>query len=188
MDPDIDGPTTIVKALSYGAAGDYDHGLALLQPLVDAGPISTFAMLGCLAEAVYRMSADPSLLDEPEHSAGFAMVVDGPDGPATAELLPAPLRFAGRFITCWANRDRDTAFALFQAVARQDGPGDLAEAITALFGMAVAVTEMFVAERHRLRAEQDSTSRPPGCGCETWWTTLGDHHAPLCPAHTPGTY
>jgi hypothetical protein len=160
LKPNPDAPLTIIEALSHGAAGDHDRALALLQPLVDAGPISTFALLGCLAEAICRMSADPQHLDEPSQRGGFVMQVDGPDGPASAELLPAPLRFAGRFLTCWANRDRDTAFALFRAVADvadRDGTDDLAEAITALFGMAVATTEQFVIERRRQRDQQDGT-------------------------------
>jgi hypothetical protein len=33
-----------------------------------------------------------------------------------------------------------------------------------------------------------ATAQPPGCRCETWWTTLGDHHAPHCPAHPSHTH
>jgi hypothetical protein len=33
-----------------------------------------------------------------------------------------------------------------------------------------------------------ATAQPPGCRCETWWTSLGDRHAPHCPAHTPDTW
>ncbi|MEV3895370.1 hypothetical protein [Streptomyces anulatus] len=28
------------------------------------------------------------------------------------------------------------------------------------------------------------TAVPPGCTCETWWTSLGARHATRCPAHT----
>ncbi|GAA2948722.1 hypothetical protein ACFPN0_14940 [Kitasatospora cinereorecta] len=27
-----------------------------------------------------------------------------------------------------------------------------------------------------------ATAIPPGCNCETWWTSLGRHHSPTCPA------
>lgn len=27
-----------------------------------------------------------------------------------------------------------------------------------------------------------ATALPPGCYCETWWCSLGDHHHPNCPA------
>lgn len=27
-----------------------------------------------------------------------------------------------------------------------------------------------------------ATALPPGCHCETWWCSLGDHHHPQCPA------
>lgn len=33
-----------------------------------------------------------------------------------------------------------------------------------------------------------ATAIPPGCSCETWWTSLGDHHAPQCPAHPKATW
>lgn len=160
MQPDPDAPMTILEALSHGAAGDKDRALALLQSLVDAGPRSTFALLGSLAEAVCRMTTDPEALDLAPQRGKFVLAVDGPNGPASSELLPPPLRFAGRFITCWANRDRDTAYALFRAVAyasEQDGTDDLAEAITATFGMAVAATEAFVIEQRAKRAAQDGS-------------------------------
>jgi hypothetical protein len=28
-----------------------------------------------------------------------------------------------------------------------------------------------------------ATGAPPGCRCETWWTSLGAAHDPTCPAH-----
>lgn len=27
-----------------------------------------------------------------------------------------------------------------------------------------------------------ATALPPGCYCEMWWCSLGDHHHPQCPA------
>jgi hypothetical protein len=32
-------------------------------------------------------------------------------------------------------------------------------------------------------AVEFATAQPPGCRCETWWTSLGDHHHPQCPAN-----
>ncbi|MFD3608996.1 hypothetical protein ACFWXA_13145 [Streptomyces atroolivaceus] len=29
---------------------------------------------------------------------------------------------------------------------------------------------------------EQATAVPLGCRCETWWTSLGDHHARQCPA------
>ncbi|WP_225846948.1 hypothetical protein [Streptomyces sp. HPF1205] len=26
-----------------------------------------------------------------------------------------------------------------------------------------------------------ATALPPGCTCDTWWTSLGEQHAPACP-------
>jgi hypothetical protein len=47
----------------------------------------------------------------------YLIEVDGPDGPSDAGALPPPIRFAARFVTAWASRDQDTAFALSRAVA-----------------------------------------------------------------------
>jgi hypothetical protein len=32
-------------------------------------------------------------------------------------------------------------------------------------------------------AIEEATAVPPFCRCETWWTSLGNHHAHSCPAH-----
>ncbi|WP_225848598.1 hypothetical protein [Streptomyces sp. HPF1205] len=32
-------------------------------------------------------------------------------------------------------------------------------------------------------AIDDATALPPECTCDTWWTSLGEQHAPACPAH-----
>ncbi|MEC3995222.1 hypothetical protein VSR01_17435 [Actinacidiphila sp. DG2A-62] len=141
---------TILDALAHSVAGDTERGLALLQPLVDAGPRSTYALLGSLAEVA---SSDAR---EASPGSSFGMEVIGPDGPADAELLPPPLRFAAHFVTAWANRDQDTAHALFWAVAEPSdryGTDDLAEAIRAVFAMAAATAEYEVARKRRQREE-----------------------------------
>ncbi|WP_434593415.1 hypothetical protein [Streptomyces sp. A5-4] len=33
-----------------------------------------------------------------------------------------------------------------------------------------------------LVAIERATAIPPNCRCESWWTTLGGHHDPQCPA------
>ncbi|MFJ7592485.1 hypothetical protein ACIQZO_34970 [Streptomyces sp. NPDC097617] len=33
-----------------------------------------------------------------------------------------------------------------------------------------------------LAAIERATAIPPGCRCETWWTSLGGHHSLTCPA------
>jgi hypothetical protein len=146
-------PQIILEALAHGVAGAPERGLALIQPLVDAGPRSTYALLGSLAEVASKDAREAS----PDTLLGMQVV--GPDGPADVELLlllPPPLRFAARFVAAWANRDQDTAHALFWAVAEpsdRDGIDDLAEAIRAVFAMAGASAEYEVAQKRRQRAE-----------------------------------
>ncbi|MET4641310.1 MULTISPECIES: hypothetical protein [Streptomyces] len=43
-------PMITLQALTKGVVGDHHAGLELLQPIVDAGPRSSYALLGCLAE------------------------------------------------------------------------------------------------------------------------------------------
>ncbi|MGC4947773.1 hypothetical protein ACLQ2N_16450 [Streptomyces sp. DT224] len=142
-------PLMITEALSYGIAGDHDHALGLLQPIVDTGPASTYALLGALAEIASKEARDT-------HQPGtrFGIETEGPDGATDIDVLPPPVRFAARFTTAWANRDRDMALALFHAVAEpadRDGTDELADCITALYGMAVAVAEQTVLEHRRTR-------------------------------------
>ena len=146
-------PLIIGAALACSVAGEHQRGLDMLQPIVDAGPRSTYALLGSLAEVASKDARETS----PDMM--FGMEVIGPDGPADVQLLPPPLRFAARFVTAWANRDQDTAHALFWAIAEpsdRDGTEDLAEAITAVFGMAAAVTEYLVLEQRQQPAEGDA--------------------------------
>lgn len=125
------------EALSHGIAGDRARGVALLQPLVDAGPLSTLGLLGGLAE----VAAYTALQDQrPGEMFGLPVnnVLTGE--PASADALPPPLRFAAQFVTAWANRDRDTARALFETFAFESdrtGSPDLAEAIGLVYDMAV---------------------------------------------------
>lgn len=141
---DEDTARTIGDALAHGVAGDPDAGLALLQPFVDAGPLSTYRLLGALAEAAAR----PALQNQrPGEWFGMPVMNTVTGLPASADVLPPPVRFASQFLTAWANRDQDTAVALFDAFAFASddaGTPDLAHGITALYLMAVATTTELV--------------------------------------------
>lgn len=146
----------IAEAVSHGIAGDQDHGLAMLQPLVDAGPRSTFALLGGLAE----LAAFTALRNQRPGEA-FAMPVEDvrTGEPADPSVLPVPLRFAARFVTAWANRDQDTAWALFHALAEEaerTGSSDLGDGVSLVYSMAVATSEEIVREQRAKR------TRAPG--------------------------
>lgn len=145
-------PERILEALAHGINGRPEEGLRLIQPLVDAGPLSTYALLGSLAETASRDGRYAS-------GAGtlFAIEVQGPDGPASTNDVPTPLRFAAQFTTAWAARDQDTAYALFWAFAEPSdrlGTDDLAEGIGLLFDMAVLGEKAALMERRQRAADE----------------------------------
>ncbi|WNI20343.1 hypothetical protein [Actinacidiphila sp. ITFR-21] len=145
-------PEIVLEALAYGITGDLDAGLELLQPLVDAGPRSTYALLATLAETC-AVRAQMVNVDGTQ----YGIEVEGPDGPASVDDLAPHVRFAIRFVTAWINRDRDTAMALFWAVGHHaDGYGtdDLANAIRCVYEMAVADAEVvLIAKRRRAESQ-----------------------------------
>lgn len=141
----------IGQALAYGVVGDPDRGLELLQPIVDAGRVSTYALLGSLAEAAAFTALQNRPAGEP-----FALHLEhtGTGRQASADVLPPPLRFAGQFITAWANRDQDTALALFTALADRcelTGSPDLGNAVSLVYDMAVHTCTDIVREQRRAR-------------------------------------
>jgi hypothetical protein len=144
MPSDSPAPGNIGKALVHGIAGDHDRALELLQPLVDEGPRSAFALLGALAEAAAYHAREAN-----GPGVEYDIEVTGPDGPADADVLPPNIRFAAQFVTAWANDDRDTALALFNALADHsdtNGTQDLGAGIYAVYTMAVASVSHAVAE------------------------------------------
>lgn len=130
----------IGEAVAHGVAGDQERGLAMLQPLVDAGPRSTYALLAALAET----AAYTALQNQRPGEMFGSLVEDTVTGQAASvDVLPPPLRFAAQFTTAWANRDQDTALALFNTFAHgsdRAGTPDLGDAIVALYAMAVATS------------------------------------------------
>lgn len=144
-------PDAIFQAVALGVTGNHQDGLNLIQPFVDAGPASTFALLCALAETASHEARD-------SHAPGtsFGIVVEDPAGPADITVLPPAVQFGAQFITAWANRDRPMARALFWALAEPsdlNGTDALADGITAVYGMAVAVAERVVIEQRRKREE-----------------------------------
>jgi len=145
----------IGEAIAHGVAGDVDAGLALIQPLVDRGPRTTCALLGSLAETAAFLAHR----DQP--GVWFGTVVeridDGSEG--SVDSLPRPLRFAAQFVTAWANGDRDTAYALFKAIAEDSdtrGLSDLADGVAAIYGMAIATATEVVKQRRAGLREKPS--------------------------------
>ncbi|KPI33350.1 hypothetical protein OV450_1438 [Actinobacteria bacterium OV450] len=139
-------PNVILQALATGVTGDTVTGLAILQPIVDDGPAEAFAMLCSLAETASKRARDAA-----PPGAVFGIEVDGPAGLGTAsvDVLPPSLRFGAQFISAWANRDMEMAYALFWAVAESvndDGTHALPESVGAVYWLAVASAREIVAE------------------------------------------
>ncbi|MGA5340461.1 hypothetical protein ACPCK3_15060 [Streptomyces griseoincarnatus] len=141
----------IGEAIAHGVAGDQERGLRMLQPLVDAGPRSTYALLASLAE-----TAAHTALQNQRPGEMFGMPVENTatGQAAPMDVLPPPVRFAAQFTTAWANRDRDTALALFQAFAFASddaGTPDLGDAIGLLYSMAVTTSTEVVRQARQAR-------------------------------------
>lgn len=140
-------PDLIRDAIAHGVAGDHQGALTLLQPFVNAGPRSTFTLLAALAGFAAHEAWTA-------HTPGtwYGVTVVGPDGSESVDSLSAPVRFALQFTAACASRDFDNAYALFWAVAEpadRNGTDDLAEAINAVYDMAVASAEALLDEARR---------------------------------------
>jgi hypothetical protein len=147
-------PRVIGEALAYGVTGDQERGLSLLQPLVDAGPLSTYALLSALAEA----AAFTALQNRrPGQTFTLPVVHEVTGQAASGDVLPPALRFAAQFVTTWANRDQAAARALFNVFAHDSdrhGTPDLAQAISLVYGMAVMTSIDVVKETRRKRGRR----------------------------------
>lgn len=139
----------IFEALTHGVAGDHDTAMALLLPVLKRNPRSMYATICSLAESA---SLDARQHQQPgEH---FGIQVDdlhtGAEG--STNDLPPGVRFAAQFVTAWANRDHDTADALYKTLHRQD-PNEFAIGVRALYDMAVVSLRAMVERR---RAERNA--------------------------------
>lgn len=134
----------IYEALTHGVAGDHDTAMTLLLPVLKRSETSTYATLCALAE-----SASFDARQHQQAGEHFGIEVDNiaAGAPGTADDLPPGIRFAARFVTAWANRDEDTANALYRALYVED-PDQLAIGVRAVYDMAVVSLRAFV-ERKR---------------------------------------
>lgn len=131
------------EALAHGVAGDDDTAWELICPIVRRDETAMFAVFCSLAESAAFDSIQ-------QHGTGnFVLKVEdittGAEG--SVEVLPPGMRFATQFLTAWANRDQDTAEALYLALYRTD-PDELGVGLRALYEMAVVSLRGFV-ERKR---------------------------------------
>lgn len=134
-------PTPIVEeALTRAINGDGHGGGMLLVPLIEESRFSCFALCVMLATA-----ARAGMGAVPGHSMVILQVEDVETGePTPVEDMPDDVVFAAHFTAAWANEDRATAQALFDALAAdldtETGMCRLVDGVLALYGMAIATS------------------------------------------------
>ncbi|PWI16050.1 hypothetical protein DI272_19155 [Streptomyces sp. Act143] len=142
-------PLVVAEALLRAAAGDHVDGGMLLAPLIEEGRASTYALAGMLAEAASHIARR-----DQRPGAMFGIQIDHvvTGEPGRPEDLPPDVAFAAQFTTAWANRDQDTAMALFNVLAdgatgSEAGSDALIDGLLALFELAVITTRVVIAEQ-----------------------------------------
>ncbi len=143
MDHDIptapqDHPAeTIMAALAHGMEGHPEKAAPLFEPFILGGPATSAGLCASLAE----MSAMTPRQHLPEGGTFGLLVLNATTGErGDINDVPPGIRFAMQFSTAWGNGERQTAYALFNALIE---PGDeqaaaaLADGIRCLFDMAV---------------------------------------------------
>jgi len=138
----------IFEALAHGVSGDNDTAWKLLRPIVHRSDQAMFAVFCTIAEAaafdaIQQQGAGDFVLEVEDVETGAESSVD---------QLPPGLRFATQFLTAWANRDQDTAEALYLGLYKTD-PEALADGLRALYDMAITSLRAFV-ERKRKADDQ----------------------------------
>ncbi|MFF0092767.1 hypothetical protein ACFYSF_22780 [Streptomyces canus] len=144
-------PLIVEEALLRAINGDGHGGGMLLVPLIEESRFSCFALCAMLATAA------KAGMDHLDTASGLSMVVLQVEDVETGESasvddLPPDVVFAARFTAAWVNEDRETAQALFDALAADTdtdaGMCRLIDGVLALYGMAIATTRALVqAER-----------------------------------------
>ncbi|MFB7461248.1 hypothetical protein [Streptomyces sp. NPDC056188] len=134
----------IFEALTHGVAGDNDTAWTLLRPIVRRSNTAMYATFCAIAEAA---TFDAHQNQQPDEHFGIEVenIHTGEEG--SVDAFPPGIRFAAQFVTARANRDEDTAHALYQSLY-DSSPDDLGIGLRALYEMAVVSLRAFC-ERKR---------------------------------------
>ncbi|MEW1565782.1 hypothetical protein AB0454_22685 [Streptomyces sp. NPDC093509] len=134
-EPQEDPAETIMAALAHGMNGDRQAGLALLKPFFDT-PRTLVSLCAALAEGPAS-----SIRPSNPNAEGVALIALRGGKPANIQDAPAGHRFAAQFTSVWANGDKQTAYALFDALHGSGSEEDadaVAEGVFQLYEMSVA--------------------------------------------------
>ncbi|MFE6551666.1 hypothetical protein ACFVHS_25145 [Streptomyces sp. NPDC057746] len=147
-----DGPRIVGDALARAITGDWYGAGVLLVPLIGGGYGNAYGLAAMLAETASHIARRDQAEGE-----FFTMPVETVETgePGSVDDLPPHVAFAAQFTTAWANRDQDTAEALFKALWERAGPSDgveLVDGLLFLFQMAVETSKAVTAEERAKRA------------------------------------
>ena len=134
--PCSDPADTIMAAIAHGMTGNPLLGMSLLGPFVQGGPTTTVSMCAALASMV-TVAAEKQ---NPGARGTFGLLAFHNGAPTSVASMAPGLRFAAQFTAAWANGQKQTAYALFNALLGDETDDDarnLADGIHALYGMAV---------------------------------------------------
>lgn len=137
----------IFEALTHGCAGDDDTAWKLLDPIVRRSNQAMYATFCAIAEAA---AFDALQNQKPGEHFGIEVENTETGEPGSIDAFPPGVRFASQFLTARANRDEDTADALYMALYN-GSPDDLGVGLRALYDMAVVSLRAYV---ERKRAEE----------------------------------
>jgi len=140
-EPLPDDSETIMAALAHGMTGNPQTGLNMLKPMILRGLTPTAALCAALAESIAMNARRQAPTAD-----GFGLIALRAGLPADANEVPAGPRFAAQFSTAWMNGQRDTAYALFDAIAnvRTERDADaLLIGVRSLYEMAVESMRQF---------------------------------------------
>lgn len=160
-DPSPRPQDIVSEALARAVIGDAIEGGMLLVPLISESRRSCYALAGMLAETASHIARR-----ERRPGTGFVITVENvvTGAAGSVDVMPPAVAFAAQFITAWANRDQDTAQALFDALADQavktDGP-ELVDGVLELFAMAVTTAKAVRAEERAKRRTQPTEGDTP---------------------------
>lgn len=134
-EPQDDPGETIMAALAHGMIGNPQTGVAMLKPFFD-GPRTLVSLCAALAESIALLARRQA-----PNADGFALMAFHDGIRSDVRNAPPGDRFAAQFISAWLNDERQTAYALFDALHGDGSEQDaqhMADGVFALYAIAVS--------------------------------------------------
>ena len=145
--PHLNDSRQILDALTHGVAGDDHTAWNLLDPIIRRSPAAMYATFCTIAEAA---AFDALHNQKPGEHFGIEVENIHTGEESSIDAFPPGIRFAAQFVTARANRDEDTADALYRSLYSADSD-DLGIGLRALYDLAVVSLRAYC---ERKRAEE----------------------------------